>query len=452
MPPRRVRLAARRRACGYSQEAFAEALQVDRTTVARWESGETEPQPWHRRKIARLLEMSLEVLDEFLHDAAGTPHSGRPGPQDAGSSYPIREAGISSTLVSGLAGDLGEGDETNRRNVIAVLAGGVAAVVGRSTFGAAKQPMLVVGLEDGPVGSSYVEISDALASLYRTVDPLAVLPIAAAFADDLLQTYENRMPAPQASFLELLVGLHCQVGLWACHAHRLPLARRYLAAACDLAAAADPPVRARALGALSYLHSSAPYGGVGGNPGRALDLLNHALSLAAEADAFTRGWLATWRADQHAALGDIAAAQADVELATTLLEVGDDDSGHGFFARRHYGYGMREHLASVSGLTHALAGELDSANRVFDDVQLRAANARRRVATFGHQALGYARRGQPDAASDALTKSITLAVAEPYPMGLKRAAGIRAGFDRTWTQLPCVRDLDERLAEVAAIR
>jgi len=72
MAQKRRRLAQRRRACGYSQERFAEAVKVDRTTVTRWESGETEPQPWHRRRLAKVLQVSIDELDELLAEGAGT--------------------------------------------------------------------------------------------------------------------------------------------------------------------------------------------------------------------------------------------------------------------------------------------------------------------------------------------------------------------------------------------
>jgi transcriptional regulator with XRE-family HTH domain len=69
MPARRKRLAQRRKAVGFSQEGLAERLGVDRSTVVRWEAGETEPQPWLRPKLARVLEVSIEQLDALLGEA-----------------------------------------------------------------------------------------------------------------------------------------------------------------------------------------------------------------------------------------------------------------------------------------------------------------------------------------------------------------------------------------------
>jgi transcriptional regulator with XRE-family HTH domain len=52
MALRRQCLAERRKALGYSQESFAEQMNVDRSTVARWERGESGPQPYIRPKLA----------------------------------------------------------------------------------------------------------------------------------------------------------------------------------------------------------------------------------------------------------------------------------------------------------------------------------------------------------------------------------------------------------------
>lgn len=66
MAGKRQRLAQRRKASGYTQEQFADALKVDRTTVQRWEKREVDPQPHQRPKIAKLLELTSRELDELL--------------------------------------------------------------------------------------------------------------------------------------------------------------------------------------------------------------------------------------------------------------------------------------------------------------------------------------------------------------------------------------------------
>ena len=66
MAAKRVRLAQARKTAGYSQEAFADALNVAPGTVGRWEGGENEPLPYLRPKMAKLLGVSLEQLGELL--------------------------------------------------------------------------------------------------------------------------------------------------------------------------------------------------------------------------------------------------------------------------------------------------------------------------------------------------------------------------------------------------
>jgi transcriptional regulator with XRE-family HTH domain len=70
---KRHRLAQRRKAVGLSQEGLAEVTGVDRSTVVRWERADTEPQPWHRPKLARALKVSIEELAELLADVGEAP-------------------------------------------------------------------------------------------------------------------------------------------------------------------------------------------------------------------------------------------------------------------------------------------------------------------------------------------------------------------------------------------
>jgi transcriptional regulator with XRE-family HTH domain len=63
----RPRLARCREAVGFTQEKLAEVLGVDRTTVGRWETGESTPQPHQRPRIAQTISVSLTYLDEILN-------------------------------------------------------------------------------------------------------------------------------------------------------------------------------------------------------------------------------------------------------------------------------------------------------------------------------------------------------------------------------------------------
>jgi tetratricopeptide (TPR) repeat protein/transcriptional regulator with XRE-family HTH domain len=87
----RRRLAGRRKALGLTQEALANLMGVERSTVVRWERGDTVPLPWMRPRLARALRVSAEQLGELLTpSAAAGPESGGDGAdgQDAGSWAP----------------------------------------------------------------------------------------------------------------------------------------------------------------------------------------------------------------------------------------------------------------------------------------------------------------------------------------------------------------------------
>jgi hypothetical protein len=164
---------------------------------------------------------------------------------------------------------------------------------------------------------------------------------------------------------------------------------------------------------------------------------------------FTRGWLLAWRADQHATLGNSDAARTDVELADVELNAAHTSQLEGFFSRPTYGYGMKGHLNSIRAVIFALAGDEQQSYRTFEHVQHCAANARRRIAAYGHQALVAARRRDAEAACVALSFSLELAAEDHYTMGLKRIVGVRHRFDPRWSTLPVVRDLDDRLRHLS---
>lgn len=68
MATKRLRLAQRRKSAGYSQERLAQQLGIERSTVVRWEAGETEPQPWIRPKLAAALQVTADELHALIND------------------------------------------------------------------------------------------------------------------------------------------------------------------------------------------------------------------------------------------------------------------------------------------------------------------------------------------------------------------------------------------------
>ena len=98
----RDRLAARRRALGLTQEDLAARLQIERSTVVRWEAGATRPLPWLQPKLARALHVPAGQLAELLGGPAP------PGPGDRGpAAAPVpRQLPAAVAGFTGRAGEL----------------------------------------------------------------------------------------------------------------------------------------------------------------------------------------------------------------------------------------------------------------------------------------------------------------------------------------------------------
>ncbi|MGX7669654.1 helix-turn-helix transcriptional regulator [Plantactinospora sp. DSM 117369] len=100
MALKRHRLCQRRKTLGYSQERLAELLGVERSTVVRWESAETDPQPWHRTRIAEVLKVTLDQLDDMLCDVITPIRRGQTMGDDS------RHSSSSAAVRAELLGDL----------------------------------------------------------------------------------------------------------------------------------------------------------------------------------------------------------------------------------------------------------------------------------------------------------------------------------------------------------
>ena len=49
-----------------TQAEAAEKISVDIRTYGRWERGETEPEEENKKKLAKLFDMNVEVLNEMI--------------------------------------------------------------------------------------------------------------------------------------------------------------------------------------------------------------------------------------------------------------------------------------------------------------------------------------------------------------------------------------------------
>jgi transcriptional regulator with XRE-family HTH domain len=88
---RRSALAGARRAAGHTQETLAAILNVDRSTVIRWEAGEHAPQPYLRPRLARVLGRTSAQLSELIDDVPIRPGA----PNEADSSIVDVDAALS---------------------------------------------------------------------------------------------------------------------------------------------------------------------------------------------------------------------------------------------------------------------------------------------------------------------------------------------------------------------
>jgi DNA-binding XRE family transcriptional regulator len=109
MAVKRRFFAQARRAAGFTQESLAERLGVDRTTVARWESGEYSPQPWLRPAIAKAFGLSLRELSELVDDVDDVDATGSTAGVSASlvkaDGVPVPLAGAGQVPVAGLERD-----------------------------------------------------------------------------------------------------------------------------------------------------------------------------------------------------------------------------------------------------------------------------------------------------------------------------------------------------------
>jgi tetratricopeptide (TPR) repeat protein/transcriptional regulator with XRE-family HTH domain len=131
---KRRRLAQRRKAVGMTQEQLAEQLGVERSTVVRWERGETQPLPWLRPRLAAALQVSADRIEELLA-GGGTPAS----PQGRTATVP-RQLPATTADFTGREGELQaltrmiDQAQAGRPGMVVISAIGGTAGVGKTAL------------------------------------------------------------------------------------------------------------------------------------------------------------------------------------------------------------------------------------------------------------------------------------------------------------------------------
>jgi transcriptional regulator with XRE-family HTH domain len=144
MPGKRSGLIAARKAAGLSQERLAERMGVDRSTVQRWEAGQSTPQPSLRPKLARVLGISDDKLAELLGDQPCAADQVPTTPALSPAPRYDDTGGDQQTGGSDLPPFLSVGDITDRRQALTLLG---TSTLGLGPAHAAPDPFMQSAVE-----------------------------------------------------------------------------------------------------------------------------------------------------------------------------------------------------------------------------------------------------------------------------------------------------------------
>ena len=275
MTGKRLALGERRRVVGYTQEQLAAVLDVERSTVVRWEAGETTPQPWCRPKLAEALAVSVDELDVMLTEGQ-TVEDGQSQSRSL-SDDPVLTAPWSHRGTVEVAVVLRGGGRVNRRHF--VLLTGMALTAPAHQWLIHEPGPLVSGLSGRRVSGELADRLPPMIAELRAMDDVAgggtVLTLAQhefGWVAGLLD--EASYDEPTGRKLHVALAELGQLAGWAAHdAGRQALAQRYYIAALRAAHTADD----RPLGA-HILSCMAEQAALEGRPAEAVTLIQTAFA------------------------------------------------------------------------------------------------------------------------------------------------------------------------------
>ncbi|MGW4826325.1 helix-turn-helix domain-containing protein [Amycolatopsis japonica] len=367
---RRLAFVARRRAMGHTQETFAAELEVESSTVSRWERGEVTPSPVHRPRIAKALGVTLHELGTLLEQA--------PAPERCPATAAV------------VPPDLAEADDMNRRDLLrlfsatgALLALPVAVDADRAVAAASSGALDTEGAEEFAAFAGQLWRVYGMASHKRQVLPLVRTQL--DLLTDALR--QSQTPAIRRRLCQLAADLFQLAGeiyfdgdryTDAAHCYSLAAAASKEAGAPDLWACA---LTRHAFIAV-YEHKFS----------EAAPLLDLASNLAYRGDTAlsTRHWVAAVQAETFAGLGDLDACQRALDAAAEVQYLRGQVHNGGWL--RFDG----SRLAEERGTCFVTLGRLDLAEAALTDALNGALTTRRKAGVLTDLAMIGVHRADPE--------------------------------------------------------
>ena len=334
-----------------------------------------------------------------------------------------------------------EDNDVNRRDFLKA---------GLATSALLTAPLLTALDVAGPNATALDELEEMTHQLARTsriARPVVLLGPAQGHLATLKDLLSDSATAGQRRRTYALAGeASLLIGRLAQLMNRWPDSHMHLSWAMRLAQeAGDGTLRAHALGAMSALYSAIPRGGRGGDPDRAIELLNAAFdATGATASPYLLAWLFGRRAEENAVAGDSVQAWRDLEAAARALAAAASPDD-GFF--RHLDSAW---LAGYRGNCARLLNQPREAITALE-LGLQSISSERHGHCSGvlaDLAAAYALPGVTqdiDRACALLGDSLTLADHSGASVARQRITGILEHELRPWTDAPAVRELDHRL-------
>lgn len=420
------RLRHQRRLRGWTLDEVAEGLHrltlggaelgVDAHMVGRWERGVRRPAPRYVALLCRLFELpadELGLVEEAL-EAAETA-----------------------------AGTADKEDDVRRRQFLQYM----SVVTGATMLDWDRLASMLRG-QLGPGDRVLVDDLDLITRSYarqvETVAPGSLLPALRSHLAMLSGALHGGLPEPVRRRLLSLTGLSAVLaGRLSWLLDNRGEARQCWNLASELAReSGDSTLLAEALGNQRVLHSTIPNRGQYGRPDRALAVLDAAEGrLTTTSSPYARMMVLLLRAEDHAAVGDAAASQRDLEGAESALAsaTAPDD---GYYALWDAG-----RIAGYRGSCALALHRPEEASTVLEGALAQTSETLigQRCAVMTDLATAYALQREVDHSAVLLIESADTAEQAGLGELLQRVHGARMRLD-PWRDAPAVRLLDERLA------